>query len=127
MQRDAIAFGIENNRAETVGTDRMFFLQHFSPVFCCCCNRRIKSPFSREIDKRPGLRRLVVVRFAQASRYIVGVWEQAEFKTGRAFFGYFCIKHRGIERDGPIELKDRNVCPAESMALHGVRRFAGRW
>ena len=52
MQRNAVAFGIDNYGAKTVRPELMFVLQNFSAVCAGSSDRIIEPPFHRQINQR---------------------------------------------------------------------------
>lgn len=121
MQRDAVAFAINDHRAITVRPDLVWRLLNDTAIRAHRSHGRIQAPIDGKIDERPVERRLVVATRGEAPGGVVIVWQQTELDSWTAdFLGNRCAKHGGVKGDGAVEIDNGDVRPAKCLAFHGV-------
>jgi hypothetical protein len=124
MEREPIAFRIDNHGAKSVRPDWLSILQNFGAVVARGCDRFVEAPFDRKINERPILRRLIFVAYTVAAeakatgRILFFVREKAVFEFAFRHFPYFLAEHCGIKLDRPIQIGHRNVGPAKCISTH---------
>jgi hypothetical protein len=124
MEREPIAFRIDNHRAKTVRPDWLSILQDFATVVVRGFDRFVEAPFDRKINQRPILRRLIFVADAIATdakttgRILFFVREKTVFEVALGKLPHLLTKHGRIKPDRPIQIRDRNVRPAKCISTH---------
>ena len=116
MQRDPVAFGIDNDCAKAVWANLMFFFEDASAFLARRSDRVLEPAFHAQINERPVFRRTIILRLHQtAGDIFVLVRQQSEFKSGRRFFADRCPEDRRIKFNRAIEICDWDVRPANGV------------
>ena len=68
MECDPIAFRVNDDGAKTVRADLLLFFQNFAAICAGRFDCFVESAFHRKINKRAGLRRLILIAYAIATR-----------------------------------------------------------
>lgn len=124
MERDSVAFRINDHCAKTVFADLLSFAQNLSAVHARGPHRFIEPAFDEQIDERSVRGRSIinaaaVTSNAQAARRVLFfVREQSIFHSAFGKFLHFFAENGGIEFDRAIEIQDRNVGPAKCVSGH---------
>ena len=124
MKRDSIAFRIDNYRAESVLADLLPFPQNFAAVFSRGFDGFIEPALHQEIDQRAVGRRTIVDASAIATqtkasgRILLFVWQQTVFGFAVGDFADLACENGGVELNRPVEVRDWDICPAESVSCH---------
>src|SRR5262249_29945555 len=112
MERDAVAFTVENNGAVTVGTDRVLGFEDLAAIGCDRGDRLVQAPVGVEIKERPfdgGL--FTGMLNKTAADIALAVRQDAYRRAGDLFFVDLCAQHGGIEFNGAVEILYRDVHP----------------
>src|SRR3981081_1663573 len=121
MQRNAVAFGIDNHCATTVRSDSVFVLQNFSAVCADRFDRIIEPAFDRQINQRTVLRRFVFAAGAvtadtkTARRVLFLMRQKSVFDSALGHLWYFPAEHGGIKLKGALKIRDRDIGPAKGI------------
>src|SRR4030088_1135132 len=121
VQRNAVAFGVDNHRAKTVRPDLMFVLQNFSAVCADSFDRVIEPAFDRQINQRTVLRRFVFAAGAvtadtkTARRVLFLMRQKSVFDSALGHLWHFPAEHGGIKLKGALKIRDRNIGPAKGI------------
>jgi hypothetical protein len=121
MQRNAVAFGIDNHCTKTVRPELMFVLQNFSAVCADRFDRIIEPAFDRQINQRTVLRRFVFAAGAvtadtkTARRVLFLMRQKSVFESALGHLWHFPAEHGGIKLNRAIKIRNRDIGPAEGI------------
>src|SRR3982074_1491515 len=121
MQRNAVAFGVDNHRAKTVRPELMYVLQNFSAVCADRFDRIIEPAFDRQINQRTVLRRFVFAAGAvtadtkTARRVLFLMRQKSVFDSALGHLWHFPAAHGGIKLKRAIKIRDRDIGPAKGI------------
>jgi len=124
VQRDAVAFGIDDDGAKAVRPDLLTLVQDTSAVGAHGFDRFIQPSFHREINQRPVGRRSIIDAAAVAAhdeatgRVLFLVRQKAVLHSALRPSFHLARQHGGIELDCSIEIRDRNIGPTERVSRH---------
>lgn len=118
MQRDAVAFAVEDERPAPVGGDRMGRGQHRPAVLRDCRLRFVESTVAIEIDQEPVIAGPVVVGDYQTSASGLAFKRQdAEHKLRGFVLVDFTTEDGGVEPDRTVEIDAGNVEPDDLFVV----------
>src|SRR6266404_4652129 len=121
MQRNTVAFGIDNHRTKTVRPELMFVLQNFSAICADSFDRIIEPAFDRQINQRTVLRRFVFASGAvtadtkTARRVLFLMRQKSVFDSALGHLWHFPAEYGGIKLKRAIEIRDRDIGPAQGI------------
>ncbi len=122
VERDGVAFGVGDEGPETVGTDGVFFLDDASAAGACGIEGGVEAAVDGEIDERSVLGGRAAAHDGEAAGDgIAGMREQAELLSGSGGFDFDGLSEDGgVKGNGPFEVDDGDIDPADEVVGHGL-------